>query len=500
MKKIISLLLVLLMVVVVLVSCDNNSNESTQGNNSQTTSNNSNDPNTSEDPLNEYQDSNGRYVSKLEVKDFQKREFRIYVRKTTGIYSSDDFTTDSEYYDETINEAVAKRNSLVEEKYNVVLKVIKDDQINTNIKTAINTGDDLYDAIMPTIPILTQFAQDGMLYDLTMLENFDNKAPWWDKNATEAFSVKNRLFFTTGDITILNKVCSPSVLFNKDIIEVEKMEDPYQLVLDKKWTFDKMYEMAKQATKEIDGETGLSGNDQWGIVAAHMDSLIFYGAAGEKLCVKNSDDLPELSYGSSQRTIDVAQKIIDRMTEVNSWVIYAQDYPEPIWETSFAAFHEGRVLFRPSGFSATTKLRAYENLNFGILPVPLWTEDQDQYYSYCGTGEVAGIAIPLSCKDPEFAAYMIDVYACEAKNELTPAYMEVNLKIKDAQNDKDLPMLNIIFDNITYDIGEVYNFGTIKTLFSKLVSSKSTALSSSFEAIEKTIEEDIKKVIEQYDS
>lgn len=72
----------------------------------------------------------------------------------------------------------------------------------------------------------------------------------WDKNATEAFSFGNAVYFTTGDITILNKVCTNSILFNKDIIKNNNMEDPYALVREHKWTFDKLVEMAKAAATD----------------------------------------------------------------------------------------------------------------------------------------------------------------------------------------------------------------------------------------------------------
>ena len=186
------------------------------------------------------------------------------------------------------------------------------------------------------------------------------------------------------------------------------------------------------------------------------------------------------------------------MLEKDSWVIYAQNFEAPIWETSLEAFKQGRVLFRPSAFSATTKLRK-AGTDFGIVPNPLWSEDQDDYYTYCGTGEVAGIAIHKNVNDPEFSAYMVEAISCEAKNYITPAYMEINLKGKDMQDEESLEMLKIIFNNITYDTGEIYNFGGIKTLFANLVQNNNANLQSKFDEIEPSIIDAIDKLVESYE-
>lgn len=43
------------------------------------------------------------------------------------------------------------------------------------------------------------------------------------------------------------------------------MKKPYQLVKDGEWTIDKLHEMAKQATYDSDGVTGMTYKDTWGL-------------------------------------------------------------------------------------------------------------------------------------------------------------------------------------------------------------------------------------------
>lgn len=490
MKRCISILVLIALALTVLTACNGGKETENSGIISGGSSGNG-----------EYRDSNGNYVPNHKVQDMGGRTFTIIVRGPVfGTYQSEDFTTESTLYGDLLNEAVKKRNDKVAELYNVTLDVIRSDSINDDIRLDCTSNLGTYDAIMPTLPALAGFAAEEYLVDLRTLKNFDQNAPWYAQRCSEAFSFGGKLYFTTGDITILNKVNTPSILFNKEMAKTYDMPDLYKLVEDKQWTFDKMVELAKQVNKITTSDGSYSTENIYGMVSGHGDAASFYGASGETICRKDADDLPYLSIGASDRSITIAQKILETYKSAN-WVIYAEDFKDKvkdIWETSFEVFYNGRALFRPSAFSATTKLRSRSNIVFGILPMPLMDETQDQYYSYCGTGETAGIAIPTCAEDPEFSAYMIEAYSAWAKNYITTAYYDVNLKYKDVRDDESEAMLDIIFDNIVYDIGECYNFGGVYSIFKNLVATKSADIVSSLESKKSEAEKKIEELKDTY--
>ncbi len=450
---------------------------------------------------NEFMNADGNYIPRHEVKDLQDRTFTIIVRgSAAGTYQSDDFTTESELYGELIEDAVQRRNDMVEQLYNVTLDVIKSDTIYNDILLDCQSSLGTYDAIMPTLSHLSTLAGQGYLYDLRSLNNFDDEAPWYDQNCSEAFSINDQLYFTTGDITILNKVNTPSILFNKEMAAKYFPDtDFYQLARDKEWTFDVMVQCAKDVASLVTADGSYSDENIYGIVSSYGDASGFYGAAGELICAKDADDLPYLAIGSSQRSTTIAQKVLQTMNDgANNWLLYAQECAAPIWETSFEVFYAGRALFRPSAFSATTKLRSLSQIEFGVLPMPLMDETQTEYFSYCGSSETAGIAIPICAQDPEFSAYMIDAYSAWAKNYLTKAYYEVNLRYRDLRDDESEEMLDIIFGNIVYDIGECYDFGGLHTMFYDLARDRSDAIASSLESKKQQAQTDIDELKELY--
>ncbi len=55
------------------------------------------------------------------------------------------------------------------------------------------------------------------------------------------------------------------MLFNKDLLETYKLEDPYALVDSGKWTFDKLFSMMKDIYSDLDGDGKKSSGDFFGV-------------------------------------------------------------------------------------------------------------------------------------------------------------------------------------------------------------------------------------------
>jgi len=67
------------------------------------------------------------------------------------------------------------------------------------------------------------------------------------------------------------------VVFNKDLLEAEGLEDPYELYANGEWTFEKLTEMARKATRDTDGDGII---DQFGLSNMDPKDLVYaYGGA-----------------------------------------------------------------------------------------------------------------------------------------------------------------------------------------------------------------------------
>lgn len=82
--------------------------------------------------------------------------------------------------------------------------------------------------------------------------------PWWDQRANEDLTVGGKLYFTTGDISILDNMCTMVLFFNKQLIEDNSLDDPYELVKNGTWTLDKLFAMSEKVANDLDGDQQMS--------------------------------------------------------------------------------------------------------------------------------------------------------------------------------------------------------------------------------------------------
>lgn len=484
MKKALVLLMCFLIVAsCVLVGCeDPAANVSNGGNNG--------DASGSTNEKSEYVDENGKYqLVNMPKFNYSEKEFKIAIisEEAQGTYFNEEIDPNiSVDTDQVIKDAVAERNNLVYENYGVTVKgvALKNvvEAINLDVKG--DTGE--YDAAMPFMCEAAKMAQRGDIYELTQYSNIMHlDAPWYDQMAIKEGSLAEKLYFVTGDISMMPKIVTFGITFNKDMLKQYYPDvDLYKKVEDHEWTYDYMVELSKGVTEEHDGETGMTYSDQWGLSSSNQDAISYYLASGEKLCSKDSNDLPILSLGSNARSNTIAMHVLETLSLTGQWDIRVEEMSvEKPWDMSLAIFAEGRSLFRTTAFSAIKKLRNYKNgCDFGILPMPLMDATQDDYYSPSNPSYANIICIPKSAKNPEFSAYMIEVMSCYGKNLLTPAYYETTLKTRDAKDPESEVMLdNYVFKNIVYDTGRIYSFGNVGTLLSTIMKNGSSAFVSTLD-------------------
>lgn len=508
MKRLLVILLCLLMVSsCMLVSCNDADSDTSKADQNETSKNN----------IEGFDPDSNRYVANLPAFEWNVDD-EIYATFDVAVTSNEEqatyFSEDIGYdkystTDQVINDAVRERNNKVEELTGVVVTPVYVKNVTTAVQDDITSGTGAYDMAMPFLSGAINLAQEGRLYSLNsedLAPYLDLTMPWWDQGANEAFSISDQMYFSTGDITIMAKISTRALVFNKEMYATlfPGEKSLYEIVEEGTWTYDKLLEMCKKATVE-NGDGKWDYNDKWGLVSETSDPYNYYSAAGESLAAKDADDLPYLTFDTT-RSVTVAQRLLEEYSKKNTWHICSNslgtEFGVPdIWKTSLDIFGEGRALFRTSVFSAIKKLRNYEDgIEFGIIPLPKFDEEQESYYAPSGAGAYV-VVIPISAPDKEFSAYMTQLVACEAKNYLTPAYYETTLKSRDARDDESEKMLDeYIFANLKFDVGSFYNFGGIGTMMQNLAGEGKFDVTSRFESIKDAANDAIEETIENYRS
>ncbi len=494
-KRLISLFAAMLMLfsVLLLASCGGNSEESNSGS-SEIKGDSLED--VVEMPEYKWKDN----------EEFKQFDVLVYSQSAQPTYYSED--VESGLYsntDQALTDAVKKRNDEIFNKYGVTVKAVPVDDVAAELMDTVLAGDNLYDAAMPFMPGAAKLAQENCLYDLNEFGDYLHfEKEWWDQSANKSLSIGGKLYFTTGDITIMPKIVSFAMTFNKSMLSKYFPDtDLYQMVRDGKWTMDKLMEMSRKVTSDSDGVAGMNYQDTWGLSSSHGDAAAFYIASGYNYVKKDANDLPIISF-DEQASITHAKKILEDLQVKDEWVFHCNTAgTDDVWKTSLDTFGQNRALFRTSAFSAMKKLRAYDDVeDYGIVPIPKANEKQDKYYTYCNAQYAYAVVIPnsLDQDSAEWSAYIIEAMAYGGRKHITPAYYETTLKSRDLRDAESEEMLdNYVFANIVYDLGVVYNYGGILGMIgTTLMGNNSTNVNSSFEEIKGKMQEDIETCIEAY--
>ncbi|HPE94658.1 MAG TPA: hypothetical protein PLT66_01135, partial [Bacillota bacterium] len=165
------------------------------------------------------------------------------------------------------------------------------------------------------------------------------------------------------------------------------------------------------------------------------------------------------------------------------------------------ALATGRALFRTMCLVDLYELSDY-NCSYGILPIPKFDAEQDDYYCVVSTILVPGIAIPVTNPNPENAALVLAAMGEASTDTLNTAYYDTLLKNRKVEDTESGEMLDIIFENRVYDLGVVFAWGSINNALS-LGNSVSATGSSNFASywgsIQSSVQTAMDKTIESFD-
>ncbi len=405
----------------------------------------------------------------------------------------------NELSSELIQEAVFERNALVEQQFGVVIKEIRttgNGEMVNLIRSNASAGTDLYDIVMPWMPDAASLALEGLFYNLADESSVvDFSGPWWAQDAKETMSIGNNLYFVTGDMNLLCYECTHCIIFNRDLVNELHLEDPYQLVYDGEWTIDKLYEIAKSVTVDMDNGALDGFEDRWGFLTnTNFVTSMFIGT-GYSLSGKDENDIPVVTVMGTGQT-EAFGKIFDLCNDpaVGHIEDYISKYPQ-IWDAATEAVATGHCLYRASTIGNIQKMAEYE-CNFGVLPAPKLDKEQEDYRVNVSAIYCSCAAVPKTNKEYEKAVIILDAMCQAATKTVKTSYYDTLLKMRKLQDNEGAEMLDLIFDSRVYDYAIIFGWGGVNTFMNPIAFSGSNTFTSAYESIESKIEADLEKTID----
>jgi len=419
---------------------------------------------------------------------------------TENNWKKDDFKAD-EQNGEVLNDARYLRNQAVGEQFGITVNTIEKYGSTKGqgdgyqlISKSVMAGDNAYDAAMICVYDAANLACSGNLRDLNSLPYTDLSKPWWDQKANADMTIKGRMFFTTGDISTADNDATGCYLFSKKLITDYALDDPYALVRDGKWTFDKMTSMASSVSADLNGDGKMDSSDRFGAIVWD-DSIMgaVNGTLGKCAHINDSGELELTLY--TERIFDM----IDRYTSY----IYTKDvcynYQRVSYDitTPVSMFASGQSLFFMQLLDLTSYFRDMET-DFGVLPAPKYDEAQEDYGHTIGSWHSLFLCVPAVIADEERTGAVLEALAYQGQQLVTPAYYEKTLKGKYFRDDESSEMLDIILSTRVYDLGWYFQIGLYNDEILYLVYNSDKDFASRYAKNESLAAEDIKRVNEAF--
>ena len=398
--------------------------------------------------------------------DFGGRSFSIYTRTTPLFYP---YLDRQEATGDTIDDAVYNRNRKLEERFNFIFDEQYYDYTvegNDAPRKLLLAGDDTYQLYVGRCVHMFNYASEGYFYKIDDLTAINTEKPYWNSQLYDNLSIGNAHYFAVGDFNISAFDFTHVLLFNKKMIDDLNLGDIYSTVLDGKWTFDRFGEMSRAAVSDVNGDSVMDENDQYGYTSLGKQVLPGFWIAGGALSMKKNDGQLVYTAPTDQKFIDVCQKVFEITWNDNIW------HRVPITvdrEEEMQMFCDGKALFTDSSCFQISLTRDAAT-DFGIIPYPKYDETQDKYYSRVEGCELCGV--PLTNTDPEMTSVILEAMACESRKIVIPAYYEVALKVKFTRDEESSKMLDIAFENRVFDYGdtilcEEFRDGVMRQAFAK---------------------------------
>ncbi len=375
---------------------------------------------------------------------------------------------------ETLDDAVYQRNLLVEEAYNIAFTsstypYTEYPKVATLVKNAAQAQSDDFDLAFLTFRDAYNAILGGEAPTASELPYADLTQPWYNRTINDSMTIDG--------VALMGYTCfeirpgGQCVVFNKRLIDDLNLENPYDLVDDGTWTCDKLYKMAESAIMDLDGDGQMTAADRFGFITEwDRISLVAYYGTGS-LLVNVIDGIPVAS--QAETLVEAFTKCVDYLKIDGFMLDTFKEYgtAESSRVQGRELYKQGNGLFLVTGTSATTTMGDMED-DYGIVPMPKWTAEQNRYYAMLDGGQ---LALPPSCStDLERVCIIKEALAVESLNLYYPAYYEDVLQNRYLRDEESLRMLEIITNSVVQDLGQSPWWDIVRTPWQDTLQKKST--------------------------
>ncbi len=392
------------------------------------------------------------YLNDLESRDLNERTITIVEHQTR----QDKY---SEIYSIYTN-AIAERDKLVEEKYNVKIERIRKstDTIIKDILAAKKSKEYYADLVLIPQSYVGFLQKSDALYNMADLADTDYTKPYFNSEAMLQATMGNATYAAIGEASQLTEsyYC---IFVNKDMLNELGLDIPYKDVYNGKWTFELFNSYIKEIkdaynASESDADTTAKKkskeNERYALsfglnnTKELVNTLFFSTGQNYFSCAPN--ELPVRAFDT-----ELTQSFLDNITLLLSDEINAFD-SRSSGLIAASLFANGEVPFYIGKVSDMFRF-TNKGINWGIIPFPKANETQSDYGSV--TSDTSSVfVVPAPLNSDEDIGLILQALNAAYYGAYDDALYE-NMTLYFICDSDTLSMLDRISNGALYDLSEM---------------------------------------------
>ena len=357
---------------------------------------------------------------------------------------------------ESVNDAIYNRNAKIEEQFGITLNFVGTPGDYSNQKSFVNaclnstmSGADAYDIFCGYSMTGASVMVQGISQNLKNYEILDFEKPWWPETLMSKATIKDGVYFVSGDISTNFLYMMYLCIFNKDMftdVTQSATSVLYDAVHNGEWTLDKFIEYTSGMYSDLDGNQAPSIGDRYGLAVTEVHFDAFYTGAGMQTVEVNTEgDLVLSEDLFSQKASDVVDDVYYLLNKSGDAEI----------EKGVNSFKGDNVLFVIERASSLSRHLSGVSFTYGILPMPKYDVNQEEYKT-CLSFPYTMYMISTAATNATAAAATIQLMAYESYIDITPALFEESMKSRYADQSDDAMMFDYIREGVVIDLGRLF--------------------------------------------
>lgn len=403
---------------------------------------------------------------------------------------------------DVINDAIYRRNTEIEERYNVKLdyNIVAWKEAPAIIQSEVMAGDSTYDLTTSTHLYLGSALTGNYFRDWSSIPNIDLSKPYYVADANKTYSIGDKTMLLFGDFMDSNINCCWVYVFNKRLAGDYDLPDLYEIVDSGKWTIDTVISLVKDVETDLNGDGVMDDSDFYGFstdIYAAVDS--YTRTFGLSAISKNAENYPVLDF-FKESTVDAYTTLFNLY--YNTPGVH---YVEGAFAQIAKSFIPGNAIFSNGLMNSlySADMRDMKD-DYGVLPYPKLNESQEGYYTYLDGTFSSQMVLVSSSEDKLDRTGMIT----EALNAYSYEYVrsaiyDTALKVKAARDEASIRMLDLVLDGrrFSFDSFDENSFKLSPTnALRSNIQGKKDSIASYYEKNQKSCEKWVTSMIDAFNA